>query len=30
MNVARDDADLFVVTNGGYGKRTHISEYPPP
>jgi len=28
MNVARDDADLFVVTRGGYGKRTHISDYP--
>ena len=28
MNVARDDADLFVVTDGGYGKCTHISEYP--
>ncbi|MHB1413311.1 MAG: DNA gyrase C-terminal beta-propeller domain-containing protein, partial [Thermoleophilia bacterium] len=28
MIVAQDDADLFVVTDGGYGKRTHISEYP--
>ena len=28
MNVAKDDADLFVVTDGGYGKRTHISDYP--
>ncbi|MFY9468516.1 MAG: DNA gyrase C-terminal beta-propeller domain-containing protein, partial [Solirubrobacterales bacterium] len=28
MEVARDDADLLVVTEGGYGKRTQISEYP--
>jgi DNA gyrase subunit A len=28
MDVARDDAELFVVTENGYGKRTAISEYP--
>ena len=28
MAVAKDDADLLVVTEGGYGKRTSISEYP--
>lgn len=28
MEVARDDCDLLVVTQGGYGKRTQISEYP--
>jgi DNA gyrase subunit A len=28
MEVARDDSDLLVVTEGGYGKRTQISEYP--
>ncbi len=28
MEVARDDCDLLVVTEGGYGKRTQISEYP--
>ena len=28
MNVAKDDSDLFVVTDAGYGKRTHISDYP--
>ncbi|MFY9488214.1 MAG: DNA gyrase subunit A [Solirubrobacterales bacterium] len=28
MEVAKDDADLLVVTEGGYGKRTQISEYP--
>jgi DNA gyrase subunit A len=28
MDVARDDAELFVVTENGYGKRTSISEYP--
>ncbi len=26
--IARDDADLLVVTENGYGKRTRISEYP--
>jgi len=28
MATARDDADLFCVTSGGYGKRTPISSYP--
>jgi DNA gyrase subunit A len=28
LAVARDDAELFVVTENGYGKRTSISEYP--
>ena len=28
MDVARDDAELLVVTENGYGKRTSISEYP--
>jgi len=28
MDVARDDTELFVVTENGYGKRTPISEYP--
>jgi DNA gyrase subunit A len=28
MDVARDDQELFVVTQNGYGKRTPISEYP--
>ena len=28
MDVARDDAELFVVTENGYGKRTPVSEYP--
>jgi DNA gyrase subunit A len=27
MDVARDDQDLLVVTDGGYGKRTEVSEY---
>ena len=27
-SVAQDDADLLVVTEQGYGKRTRISEYP--
>src|SRR5215212_3481585 len=26
--VAHDDADLLVVTENGYGKRTRVSEYP--
>jgi DNA gyrase subunit A len=26
--IARDDADLLVVTENGFGKRTRISEYP--
>jgi DNA gyrase subunit A len=28
MDVARDDTELFVVTDNGYGKRTSIAEYP--
>jgi DNA gyrase subunit A len=28
MDVARDDAELLVVTENGYGKRTAVSEYP--
>jgi DNA gyrase subunit A len=28
MDVARDDQELFVVTENGFGKRTLISEYP--
>jgi len=28
MDVARDDSELFVVTDNGYGKRTSVSEYP--
>lgn len=28
MDVARDDTDLFVVTENGFGKRTPVSEYP--
>jgi DNA gyrase subunit A len=26
--IARDDADLLVITENGYGKRTRVSEYP--
>jgi DNA gyrase subunit A len=26
--IARDDMDLLVVTDNGYGKRTRVSEYP--
>src|SRR5438094_10414261 len=26
--IARDDADLLVVTENGFGKRTRVSEYP--
>ena len=26
--IAADDADLLVVTENGYGKRTRLSEYP--
>src|SRR5579862_6530167 len=26
--IAKDDSDLLVVTENGYGKRTRISEYP--
>ena len=28
MDVARDDDELLVVTENGYGKRTSISDYP--
>ncbi len=28
MDVARDDQELLVVTENGYGKRTPIDEYP--
>jgi DNA gyrase subunit A len=28
LAVARDDAELLVVTENGYGKRTALSEYP--
>ena len=28
MDVARDDAELLVVTENGFGKRTLISDYP--
>ena len=28
MDIARDDTELLVVTENGYGKRTLISEYP--
>ena len=28
MDVARDDTELFVVTENGFGKRTPITDYP--
>lgn len=28
VNVAADDADLLVVTENGYGKRTPVKDYP--
>jgi DNA gyrase subunit A len=28
LTVARDDSELLVVTENGYGKRTDVSEYP--
>jgi DNA gyrase subunit A len=28
MDIARDESELFVVTENGYGKRTSVSEYP--
>ena len=28
MDVARDDTELFVVTENGFGKRTAIADYP--
>ena len=30
MDIARDDTDLLVVTDNGYGKRTPIREYRVP
>jgi DNA gyrase subunit A len=28
MDIAKDDSELFVVTENGYGKRTPVPEYP--
>ncbi len=28
MDIAQEDAELFVVTENGYGKRTAVTEYP--
>jgi DNA gyrase subunit A len=28
LNIAQDDADLLVVTENGYGKRTRVADYP--
>jgi DNA gyrase subunit A len=28
MDIARDDAEMFVVTENGYGKRTAVADYP--
>jgi DNA gyrase subunit A len=28
MDVARDETELFVVTENGFGKRTSIADYP--
>ena len=28
LSVARDDAELLIVTENGFGKRTSLSEYP--
>ncbi|MBU3690578.1 MAG: DNA gyrase subunit A [Solirubrobacterales bacterium] len=28
LNVARDDAELLIVTENGFGKRTPLSDYP--
>ena len=28
VNIAQDDADLLVVTENGYGKRTRVADYP--
>jgi DNA gyrase subunit A len=28
LNIAQPDADLLVVTENGYGKRTRLSDYP--
>ncbi|HON43135.1 MAG TPA: DNA gyrase C-terminal beta-propeller domain-containing protein, partial [Bacillota bacterium] len=29
MDIARDNADVLVITNNGFGKRTSVSEYRP-
>lgn len=28
MEIVKEDADLFVITEGGYGKRTPMGQYP--
>ncbi len=28
VNIAHDDADVLVVTENGYGKRTRVADYP--
>ncbi len=28
LDIARDDTELFIVTENGYGKRTAVAEYP--
>jgi DNA gyrase subunit A len=28
MDIARDESELFMVTENGYGKRTQVAEYP--
>jgi len=28
VDIAKDDTDLLVVTENGYGKRTRVAEYP--
>ena len=28
IDIAHDDADLLVVTENGYGKRTPVADYP--
>jgi DNA gyrase subunit A len=28
IEIAKDDTDLLVITENGYGKRTRVSEYP--
>ena len=28
VEIARDDQDLLVVTENGFGKRTRVEEYP--
>ena len=29
MEVVDDDMEMLVATDGGFGKRTKVSEYPP-